>query len=346
MKRYVSTCISGLQTVVNDVFSRTLSAYRPLRVYDGLLIYETSTDPVQLAKPGVVNNTYLLNGIFKDDLSGDINDSIRKNLSSLRIDTEFLRRSGVLKKQRSFKLFANDRNRPVRLDYTLTAPLEKQIQSSLGLLLELRRPDAEFVFSRRSEGMLLFMTKLTYSRVTEKDLPQGALRPELCRLMAEIAEIGPSDIVLDPFCGHGSIPVQVMKHYRYNMIFANDNDAQLVAAFKKEYGKNDRRLFIKCRDVLDPANFQDDFIDKIVTDPPWNIYQHSESDFADFYARMLREFLRILKPGGTCTILMGNLPDFESAMRQVPQLVLQARYPILVNGKKATVFRLGKEITT
>ena len=87
MKRYVSTCISGLQTVVNDVFSRTLSAYRPLRVYDGLLIYETSTDPVQLAKPGVVNNTYLLNCIFKDDLSGDINDSIRKNLSALRLDT-------------------------------------------------------------------------------------------------------------------------------------------------------------------------------------------------------------------------------------------------------------------
>ena len=343
MKRYVSTCISGLQTVVSDTLARTLPKYRPLRIYDGLLIYETEAAPELLTRPGVVNNTYLLHGAYRDDLSGDINDSIRRNLKEIRIDFDYMRRAGFLKKQRSFKLFASARNPPVRLDYALTQPLEKQIQSALNLRVDFRKPDAEFIFSRRSEGMLLFMTKITYNRLTEKDLPQGALRPELCRLLGEIAEVGETDIVLDPFCGYGSIPVQVMKSFKYNMIFANDNNEAMVAALKRTYGKNDRKLFIKCRDVLDPSNFQEGFIDKIITDPPWNIFRHTEESFAGFYTAMLKEFERILKPGGSATILMGNLPDFEEAMASVPGLTLQARYNILVNGKKASVFKLAKE---
>ena len=285
----------------------------------------------------------MLHGAYRDDLSGDINDSIRRNLKDIRVDFEFIRRTGLLKKQRSFKLFASDRNQPVRLDYSLTQPLEKQIQSALNLRVDFRKPDAEFVFSRRSEGMLLFMTKITYNRLTEKDLPQGALRPELCRILGEVAEVGEGDIVLDPFCGYGSIPVQIMKSFKYNMIFANDNNEAMVAALKRLYGKNDRKLFIKCRDVLDASSFQDNFIDKIITDPPWNIFQHTEESFAGFYTAMLKEFERILKPGGSATILMGNLPDFEAAMQAVPGLTLQARYNILVNGKKASVFKLGKE---
>ena len=344
MKRYVSTCVSGLQTVASDALARTLPHYRPLRICDGMVIYETDADPAVLTRPGVANNTYLLHGAFRDDLSGDINDSIRRNLRELRVDFDFIRRSGLLKKQKSFKLFASDRNRPVRLDYALTQPLEKQIQSALHLRVDFRRPDAEFIFSRRSEGMLLFMTKITYNRLTEKDLPRGALRPELCRLLGEVAGVGAGDIVLDPFCGYGSIPVQIMKSFSYNMIFANDNNAAMVAALKRTYGKNDRRLFIKCRDALDPANFQADFIDRIITDPPWNVFHHTEESFAGFYTDMLREFERILKPGGSATILMGNLPDFEAAMAAVPGLVLQARYNVLVNGKKASVFKLGKEV--
>ena len=41
MKRYVSTCVSGLQTVASDALARTLPHYRPLRICDGMVIYET-----------------------------------------------------------------------------------------------------------------------------------------------------------------------------------------------------------------------------------------------------------------------------------------------------------------
>ena len=56
---------------------------------------------------------------------------------------------------------------------------------------------------------------------------------------------------------------------------------------------------------------------------------------------MLKEFYRILKPNGVCTILMGNVNDFEKALKSAKFKLIE-KYHILVNGKKANVYKLVK----
>ena len=89
--------------------------------------------------------------------------------------------------------------------------------------------------------------------------------------------------------------------------------------------------------------FENNFIDVIVTDPPWNIYEKDSSiDFKHFYSKMLHEMLRILKENGRAIILMGNITDFEYSLNENHDFIQNDCLSILVNGKKAKVYSLTK----
>ena len=126
-------------------------------------------------------------------------------------------------------------------------------------------------------------------------------------------------------------------------MFASDIDMNLINKLKLEFKKNKKNLFIKQRDALKLEYFENNFFDKIITDPPWNIYNAQNDDFSVFYKKMLTEFYRILKPNGFCVVLMGNVDDFEKALNP-NQFRLLEKYHILVNGKKANVYKLMKVI--
>ena len=102
---------------------------------------------------------------------------------------------------------------------------------------------------------MLCLMKLTNNRVTEKHLNQGTLRPELAYSLSRIANIQKDDIVMDMFCGYGSIPKAVLKHFKYNMMFASDIDEEKITALKNEFKNNNKKLYIKQRDALELSYF-------------------------------------------------------------------------------------------
>ena len=108
--------------------------------------------------------------------------------------------------------------------------------------------------------------------------------------------------------------------------------------------ENNKKLFIKKRDALDLSYFEDNFIDVIITDPPWNIYNKQDINFEKFYEKMLTSFKRILKDSGSIIILMGNIDEFEKALSLVPELILFNKIDTLVNGKKASIYVIKKHI--
>ena len=117
-------------------------------------------------------------------------------------------------KKRSFKILAIDKNQPVSINYNIINRLEHEISDNIGAFVNKRNPDLEFIFLRRTEGLMLFMLKLTYNRITEKSLQKGELRPELAYILAVLANLDSNKIVMDPFCGHGSIPRQIVKNFK------------------------------------------------------------------------------------------------------------------------------------
>ena len=338
---YVGSFGSGWSKVIKRKLER-INDIKIINIYDGLVIF-SSKNALNIKEFPFFNNIYLLLGMSKssgDDLSSNISrvinnidirrDDIIKNLSNTRYS--------------SFKILGIKENQPTKFNYKLVEPIEKKIAKELRINLGERAHDLDFIFTLRSEGIILFLLKLTYNRKTEKDLKQGSLRPELCNLLISYGDIKESDIVLDPFCGSGAIPKEIVKHFKYNMCFASDYNEEALSSFKKEYKGNNKKLFIKVLDALNLDKFDNNFIDLIVTDPPWNIYEKDESkDYVKFYRDMLIEFNRILKDDGRIVILMGNVKDFEESIKGVNTLYIDDYVSILVNGKKANCYLIKKK---
>lgn len=337
---YASSYISGFSKVVETFLKSHIKDVKIIENIDGLIVYKTSKI-LNLKELYCFNNTFLVFGIEKTDSTQPLVKSISSISKKIVINPDIINNNINLKLKSNFKILCIDKNQPTSVDYSFLIPIERQIQSKCKLEVGYRKHDLDFIFMRRSENIIIFALKLTYNRITEKQLHGGTLRPELAYIMAYISDISSSDIIIDPFCGYGAIPKEIVKHFDYNMIFASDINETLINQLKLEYKKNKKNLFIKQRDALDLSYFNDGFIDKIITDPPWNIYNKTEEDFIDFYSKMLLEFERILKPNGICSILMGNVTDFEIALNNSHFKIIN-KFNILVNGKKANVYKLLK----
>ena len=97
-------------------------------------------------------------------------------------------------------------------------------------------------------------------------------------------------------------------------------------------------------DARDMASIEDGSIDRIITDPPWGIYDGERyGDIQEFYNEFMREFVRVLRPGGTLTLLSAAKVEAMRAARAAG-LRPEGRLDILVNGKKAALLRCRKPL--
>lgn len=337
---YASSYISGFNKTVETILKKEIPDLTIIKHLDGLVVYKTKS-VFQNQKLSCMNNTYLVLSMQETDLKTPYETALKEFVKKSHFDFTGISDNLDIKNGDSFKILPFDCNKPTSIKFDIIKPIEQQIHNTLKLNIGLKKHNFDIVLSRRSEGLILLLFKLTYNRMTEKDLPKGALRPELCNIMSWVSDIKPTDIILDPFCGYGSVPKEIVKHFKYNMLFASDINKNLTDKLKTEFKKNKKNFFIKQRDALNLEYFENEFFDKIITDPPWNIYNYTSADFTLFYKKMLQEFYRILKFGGICTILMGNVKDFEKSLEH-SNFKLQEKYNILVNGKKANVYKLVK----
>lgn len=340
---FASTYPSGLGSKIEKWIKQEFNDVNIVFNFDGLIVYKTNCE---FKKVPFFNNTFIVLAYSKckgKDFEFDTLNLINRKSFDFESISKILNNLNLKRKNNNtFKILTLDKNQPTKIDYKILKPIEKEIEKTTGLKLGEKQHDFDFIINRRSENIILFMFKLTYDRKTEKNLAQGSLRPEIANIMCKLAEINENDICMDMFCGSGAIPKEIIKNFKYNMVFASDNDTEKINKLKKEFKNNNKKLYIKERDALNLDYFEDGFIDKIITDPPWNIYNKQNEDFTQFYVRFLNESNRILKPTGKAVILMGNITPFENALELVNDLKKTEEFSVLINGKKAKIYVLKK----
>jgi tRNA G10 N-methylase Trm11 len=344
MAVYASTCISGLQDPISAQLVKLIPDIRILGIYDGLLVYSTNTEAEKVKDLGFFNNSFLVLRKFDNLQNEDLNNLIRLSLRTRNISPKFARKiTGVNKR---FRIITSKENRLTAVDKDLLRSMEQKIANSYGLAVDRAKPDLEFWFLYRSEKIGFFMLRLTKHTAHEKVLNKGELRPQLSHVLSLISEPKAEDIVLDPFCGYGSIPISRANNFSYNMIFASDKDMGLVNNLKQKLKKQNfkRPIIVKQADALDLKDiFEDGLIDKIITDPPWGFYEDIGMDIMIFYQKMLKEFHRILKLGGIIVLLTARKEEFEGSLADYKdEFKLIDKYDILVSGKKASIYKIVK----
>ena len=337
MAEFVSTFITGFGQLVAKDLALRLPGVKILNLYDGLVHYKYDGDSRQLEKIIYFNNTFFVlksmkgKGLNFPSLVGAVCSS--KNY--------FLINKG------SFRVRFQNENQFAKVDKNLTRKVEEFVTRNSRLTLDRLSPTTEIWFSIRREGYAFCGQLISKREFTEKNLNKGELRPEIAYLMCCFAGIKKDDVILEPFCGYGAIPVQLAKRFPCQKIYVSDIDEEKVKALQEKKALRPAQgsqtfqgpeLDLRQADAFELTHIPDNSIDAIVTDPPWGLWEDI-ADIEVFYKKMFISFRRVLKAEGTITILSARTKELETAASTQGYKIKETLHT-LVNGKKASLYCL------
>ena len=338
MNRYFSTFITGFQEVVETELKKLLPEIKILRILDGLIIYETSASIQDIQKLRFINNSYLwLSQSTYNE--GQRPEQVIEPLLRMS-DFTRAREATSLKFVKFFRVVVSKENETIAVDRLLLEKAESKIFYSSHLKVHRTLPDIEYWFIFRKEGISLFGARITpLGKETTRKYEKGELRQELAHLLVLLSDPQKEDVILDPFAGSGAIVLERVQTFPYTKMYASDINENLVDGLKRKTKWGQQKIIVEKRDALNLDNLEDNSINKIITDPPWGLYEKPQEDMGDFYRKILSEFRRILSPDGIIVILVGRESGFDKVLEESKFNQIQ-KIDILVSGQKASVYKL------
>ena len=330
MAEFVSSFITGFQSVIEQDLTKRFKNLKIINLYDGLVHYRFDGDSRELDKIIYFNNTFFVlktmkgKGLSFPSLVGSVCSG--KNY--------FLVNKG------SFRVRFQNENQFAKVDKNLTRRAEDYVLQNSKLKLDRLSPTNEVWFSIRREGFAFCGELISKREFTEKNLNKGELRPEIAYLICCFADIQASDTILEPFCGYGSIPVQLAKKFRFEKLYVSDLDSEraIQTAARKQLSAPNIECCTADATVL--SHIADKSINLVITDPPWGYFEELP-DIEGFYKKMFASFDRVLTQDGRMVILSARKEELERTATAAGFKIKNSLHT-LVNGKKAGVYQLTR----
>ncbi|XP_012531430.1 THUMP domain-containing protein 3 isoform X2 [Monomorium pharaonis] len=193
---------------------------------------------------------------------------------------------------------------------------------------------------------------ITHLRVTHKskhnrniiNFGPTTLRSTICYNLLKLANPKPGDIIVDPMCGGGSIPIEATLAYPDTYVLCGDNDSRATDRTKS----NMNASTVGCKIDLvqwtaSKLPFKDSFIDVIVTDMPFGKRSGNKSYNKFFYKDFLLELGRMVKINGRIILLTYDRCNFKDALMAAGDLFWVMKIiGVNVGGLPAAVYVLNR----
>ena len=329
MAEFISSFITGFQHVVEKNLPQILAGVKILHVFDGLIHYQYAGDSHNLDKIIYFNNTFFVLKTMKGK---------GLNFPSL-VGTVSSEKKYYLINKGTFRVRFQNENQFVKVDKNISKKAEETVLHNSKLHLDRLSPTTEIWYSIRREGFAFCGQLISKREFTEKNLNKGELRPEIAYLICCYADLNQDDVVAEPFCGYGSIPVQLIKKFRFQKLFASDIDKEKISInMQKKQLKDNPQIELSVNDAFVLPQIIDRSVDVVITDPPWGYFEQID-DIGEFYKKMFTSFKRILKENGRMIILSARKDEIEKAALEMNVQILSSLHT-LVNGKKASLYKM------
>ena len=329
MAEFISSFITGFQHVVEKNLPQILAGVKILHVFDGLVHYQYAGDSHNLDKIIYFNNTFFVLKTMKGK---------GLNFPSL-VGAVSSEKKYYLINKGTFRVRFQNENQFVKVDKNISKKAEETVLHNSKLHLDRLSPTTEIWYSIRREGFAFCGQLISKREFTEKNLNKGELRPEIAYLICCYADLNQDDVVAEPFCGYGSIPVQLIKKFRFQKLFASDIDKEKISiSMQKKQLKDNPQIELSVNDAFVLPQIIDRSVDVVITDPPWGYFEQID-DIGEFYKKMFTSFKRILKENGRMIILSARKDEIEKAALEMNVQILSSLHT-LVNGKKASLYKM------
>ncbi|VDM63031.1 unnamed protein product [Angiostrongylus costaricensis] len=228
-----------------------------------------------------------------------------------------------------------------------------QINNVFGWRADMKNFDMEVLLNIRNDCVLV-MVALNKESLFKRNIcafGPTTMRPTMCYCMAALAQPKRGDIILDPMCGGGSIPLEGALAYDGCLFIGADihpkamqRCSENMYCDKQLLNSGSEVAFLCCDALLLP--FPTSSINAIVTDLPFGKKIGSVGDNRVIYPRLLVEWERVVKAGGRLIVMTRdkrtlalNGGRWRTTWRRMVNVGgLQALCSLLINTKNSQGF--------
>ena len=209
----------------------------------------------------------------------------------------------------------------------------------------LEEGDAEVEFWATMIDAEFFLTvRLSDDRMRHREYKTAhrpaSLRPSSAAALAWLSAPREDDVVLDPFCGAGTILIERANLGRYAMLIGSDRDAEALSAARTNVGNRYKPIQLENWDAA-KLPLGDSSVDKIVTNLPWGVRYGTHGENRKLYPIWFNSFGRVLKSGGTMVLLTAEwrlMRDLERSRKITPAKIIR----VSVLGTPASIYVCNK----
>jgi tRNA (guanine6-N2)-methyltransferase len=188
----------------------------------------------------------------------------------------------------------------------LSAGLGWQYVSRRGHAGEVR--PAEFtvrvlISGDRATFALRLADRPLHRRSYKQDATHGTLHPPMAAALARVLAAGAGEVVADPFCGDGTIPIEIAALAPGAEIHGFDRDPARVRNAVANAARAKAGISFSVADA-GSLEFADAAVDVLVANPPWNLAVDAAGLLAGGFGPFWGEAERVMSPAGRMGIIM------------------------------------------
>jgi 23S rRNA G2445 N2-methylase RlmL len=199
--------------------------------------------------------------------------------------------------------------------------------------------DVEF-WATLIDDELILAIRLSDEQMRQRDYKvahiPGSLRPSVAAALGILSGPASDDIVLDPFCGAGTVLIERAHLGRYQLLIGGDTDSSALDAARENVGPRYKPIELHAWDAA-AIPLPDNSVGRIVTNLPWGLKHGSHADNRRLYPRVFREFARLMRSGGVCVMLTGETRLTGELLRASP-LHLEQTVRVSILGARAAIY--------
>lgn len=141
----------------------------------------------------------------------------------------------------------------------------------------------------------------------------ASTNPKIAQKLCQSANLNTQDILFDPFCGCGTIPITAVLDYNIKQAFASDVSGRAVDCAEKNrsLAKIPENRIVIFRSNVSLIKLIPHSIDKIITNLPFGIRTGNHKNNIKIYQNFCRKALTLLKNTGTGIILTQEKKLFQ-----------------------------------
>lgn len=167
----------------------------------------------------------------------------------------------------------------------------------------------------------------------------ASLRPSMAAAMVRMLNVNSGQVIVDPMCGAGTILGELAENAQMHQqrevdLWAGDVDRQALLKATINLRRFAPKMCVRWDATVLPLPSKS--VDGIISNPPFGKQLSDPKEIGPLYYRMIREYNRILRPGGRAVLLVSNSDQLNRAAQRRNWQSLR-HIPVEVLGQSAVI---------